>query len=140
MKNQIRNTTLIVFLVLTVTFATACGPPETLTDTFTEDEFRQEEFLCQDHGLEIDFRPGKLVCSGELDGEQVVIEIIAEVVNGEGRLQILRFTKNGTNLPHEEFADTNTALAEDTWTPEEGYAITSIVITDNDLTVIRNLK
>ncbi len=131
---------IVLCLVIISAFATACGPPETVTETITEEEFRQEEFLCQDNGLEVDFQPGKMVCSGELEGEQVVVEIIAEVVNGEGRLQILRFSRDGVNLAPEEFADLNAALAEEAWIPEEGYAVTSIIITDSELTITQSLK
>jgi hypothetical protein len=132
---------IVLCLVIISAFATACGPPETITETITEEEFRQEEFLCQDNGLEVDFQPGKMVCSGELEGEQVVVEIIAEVVDGEGHLQILRFSSDGVNLAPEEFADLSAGLAQETTiTPDEGYAVTSIIITDSELTITQSLK
>ena len=132
---------IILCLVLISMFAAACGPPETITDTITEEEFRQEEFLCQDNGLEVDFQPGKMVCSGELEGEQVVIEINAKVVDGEWSLQILRFSRDGVNLTPEEFADLSAGLVQETTiTPEEGYAVTSIIITDSELTITQSLK
>jgi hypothetical protein len=131
----------VLCLVLILAFAAACGPPETITDTITEEEFRQEEFLCQDNGLEVDFQPGKMVCSGELEGEQVVIEINAKAVDGEWSLQILRFSRDGVNLTPEEFADLSAGLAQETTiTPEEGYAVTSIIITDSELTITQSLK
>jgi hypothetical protein len=131
----------VLCLTLISVFVVACGPAETITDTITEQEFRQEEFLCQDNGLAVDFQPGKLVCSGELEGEQVVVEIIAEVVDGKGRLQVLRFSKDGTDLAPEEFADLSAGLAQETtFTPEEGYTVTSIVITDSELTITQNLQ
>lgn len=130
----------VLCLVLLALLASACGPPKTLTDTISEEELRQEGFLCQGYGLELDFQPGKIVCSGEPAGKQIVIEIVAEVVDGKGVPKILRASEDGVNLTPEEFADLNSALAEDAWVPEEGYTVTSIVITDNDLTITRSLK
>jgi len=132
---------IVLCLVFISAFVAACGPPETITDTITEEEFRQEEFLCQDNGLEVDFQPGKMVCSGELEGEQVVVEINAKVVDGEWSLQILRFSRDGVNLAPEEFADLSAGLVQETTiTPEEGYAVTSIIITDSELTITQSLK
>jgi len=131
---------LALFLSFIAVIMAACGPPQTLTDTFTEEELRQEEFLCTGYGLELDLRPGKIVCSGELEGKQVVIEIVAEVVNGKGVPKILRASEDGVNLSPDEFVGMNAVLAEDAWAAEEGYAVTSIVITDNDLTITRSLK
>jgi hypothetical protein len=131
---------IVLCLALISAFAVACGPPKTITDTITEAEFAQEEFLCQDYGLAVDFQPGKMVCSGEVEGKQIVVEIMAEVVDGNGRFQILRLTADGVDLAPEELADLNAGLAEETLTPEEGYAVTSIVITDSELTITSSLK
>jgi hypothetical protein len=136
----INHVKLVLFLVFIVALVTACGPPQTLTDTITEEEVRQEGVLCQGYGLELDLQPGKIVCSGEAEGKQAVLEIIVEMVDGNGVPKILRASVDGVDLTPEEIADLNAGLAEDAWTPEEGYAVTSIVITDNDLTITRSLK
>ena len=130
----------VLCLALLALLASACGPPQTLTDTFAEEELKQEGLLCQGYGLELDLQPGKIVCSGEAEGRQVVLEIIVEMIDGKGVPKILRTSTDGVDLTPEEITDLNAGLAEDAWTPEEGYAITSIVITDNDLTVTRSLK
>jgi hypothetical protein len=131
---------IVLCLVLISAFAVACGPPETITDTITEAEFNQEDFLCRDYGLVVDFQPGKMVCNGEFEGKVVVVEIVAEVVDGNGRFQILRLTVDGVDLAPEEFADLNAGLAEETITPEEGYAVASVIITDSELTITSSLK
>jgi len=138
---SIKSIKTILCLALIIAFATACGPPETITTTITEEEFRQEEFLCQDNGLAVDFQPGKMVCSGELEGEQVVIEIVAKVIDEKGQLEIQSFSRNGVQLPAEDFADLSAGLAQETTiTPDEGYAITAVTITDDELTIIESIK
>ena len=112
---------------------TACGPPETITETISEAEFQQEEFLCLDLGLNVDFQPGKIVCSGYLEGEQVVAEIIPKIEAGMMYFQILRITVEGEERSLDDFAEMNAELAMNypSTTPDEGYAITTITITDN---------
>jgi len=139
--NILTKTARLVFcLVLMAAYMTACGPPETITETISEAEFQQEEFLCQDYALTVDFQPGKLVCSGYLEGDQVVVELIPKVEAGMVHFQILRFMVQGEERRLDDFADLNAELAKDTYSAEEGYAISSIIITDNDLTITSNLK
>jgi hypothetical protein len=133
----------IKFIIILSLFAIGvwgCGPAETITDTITEDEFNQEEFICQDYGLSVDFQPGKIVCTGEVEGKSVVIEFLPELMDGYGYFQILRFSEDGVNLTSDVFADLNAELALDTYAPEEGYRMTSIIITEDDLTITSTLK
>jgi hypothetical protein len=138
-----KKTTKIKFIIILSLFALGvwgCGPVETITDTITEDEFMQEEFICQDFGLTVDFQPGKMVCTGEVEGKSVVVEILPELKDGYGFFQIVRFSEDGVNLSSEEFAVLNAELAEDTYAPEDGYLMTSIIITDNDITITSTLE
>ena len=141
MIKLMKNARLVFCLVLMAACITACGPPETITETISEAEFQQEEFLCLDLGLNVDFQPGKIVCSGYLEGEQVVAEIIPKIEAGMMYFQILRITVQGEERSLDDFAEMNSELAqESTITPDEGYAITSITIADNELTITQNIE
>ena len=140
MNKFIKIANLITYFVLITVLIAACGPPESITETITEAEFQREEFLCQDYALTVDLQPGKLVCNGYLEGDQVVIELIPKVEAGMAHFQILRLTIQGEEKPLDDFAELNAELAKDTYSAEEGYSISSIVITDNDLTITSNLK
>ncbi len=127
----------IVFSLLVVAAFTVSCAPKTLTEVITEEEFKQDAFLCQDNDLEVNFQPGKIVCTGELDGEQITAEITAELTGGKVLLKIVRFSANGMELAPEDYAHFNAELAKFSIASPEGYGITSIIITDKDITIVR---
>jgi len=127
----------LVLSLLVVAALTVSCAPKTLTEVITEEDFKQDAFLCQDNGLEVDFQPGKIVCTGELEGQQVSAEITAELTGGGALLKIVRFTANGTDLAAGDYAHFNAELAKAPLVSPEGYAITSITITDKDITIVR---
>lgn len=136
-KKRILIITLLV-LILSLGLV-GCGPAKTIEQTYTEEEFMQEEFFCQDNGLLVNFQPGMIVCTGVIDEEAIIFELVPEVTNGLGYFQIIRFMVEGESMPGNMFADVNEMLAQETYTADEGYQLTSIVITDDDLTLTSNL-
>jgi len=134
-KSILLTAAIITSLIILV----GCGPAKSIEDKFSEEEFIQEEFFCQDNGFSVDFKPGVMVCSGVVDEEAVVFEIVPMINGGAGYFQIIRFSIDGENMPGGLFADVNVSLAQDTYLPEEGYEMTSIIITDDDLTITSTL-
>jgi hypothetical protein len=140
MKKLIKIASLMTCLVLIAVFTSACGPPETITETITQSDFQQEEFICQDYALNVDFQPGKMVCSGYLEGDQVVYEIVPKIEAGVLYFQVIRLTVQGEEMPTDEFAELNEGLAEETYSAEEGYEFSSVVITDDEMVITSTLK
>jgi len=127
-------------LALIVVLITACGPPEIITETFAETEFAQAGFFCQDEGLTVDLQPGKLVCSGQFEGQDVVIELAAMITDTGMYLQIQKMSMGGADVSSEEFASTNDELKKDIYVTQEGYEVTEVTITDDELIVTSSLK
>ena len=140
MIKQRKTIQIILCSALVALFTAACGPPKTVTQSMSEAEFKQEAFLCRNNGLDADLQPGKIVCTGDLDGQSLVVNIVAEIVDGNIIFQIVDATADGKVLAPEEYADLNAEMAADIYYPEENYAITSVVITDSDLTITMQLK
>ena len=140
MKTHPKLLKLILCIALVVAFATACGPPKEITQVLTEEEFLEDGNVCLDVGLEGDFQPGKLVCTGVLEGEDVVIEIVTQVVDGNVILQIASFTANGVPYGAGKYAPLNEEWARDPILPDEGYEIISVSISDTEVTFISRLK
>ena len=126
-------------IILSLFFLVGCGPKKTIEEKYSEEEFAQVEFFCQDNGLSVDFQPGLLVCSGIVDGEAIALELVPGISGGAGFFQIIRFIVEGENMAGSLFVDVNASLAQDTYTPEEGYEMTSIIITDDELTITSSL-
>jgi hypothetical protein len=132
---------LVLGLALVAVFTTACGLPETITETITEADFNADDpEFCQDVGETADFQSGKIVCSGEFQGETVVFELTLEIVGRGARFQLQSLTADGKDASSEAFADLNAGLAEDVYMPEEEYAVTSVSITDDELTITSSLQ
>lgn len=130
---------LIGYLGLLI-FLMGCGSDNTVTMSMDQDEFNQQKFLCQEYGLWVDFQPGKMVCSGEYQGEQVTIEIIAEAVDGNGLFKIVRFSQGDEEIGMQQLAELNKEMEQDMYIyPDEKYSITSIEITEDEL-IINSVK
>jgi hypothetical protein len=140
MLKLVRYSLLFTLLGVLSLCVAACGPAKTITDTITEADFQQVQFICQDHGLYADFQPGKIVCSGEFEGKPVVIQLIPKISDGKGYFQVQLFTSGGEVLAPEDYAELNDELSQDTFSSQDGYAITSIVITHDDITITSSLK
>jgi hypothetical protein len=120
----------------------ACSSPETITETLTEAEFNAKEFPFREEGLVADFQPGKIVLTGEIEGVKVVAEMTVGIAdNGENfYFQLQRITVGGQEMPPADYADLSIGLAKDIYVPEDGYAVTDVTITDNEMTIINTLK
>jgi hypothetical protein len=140
MKKSMKGVGLIVCLLLVAVFAAACGPPKTITNTYTEAEFQVEEFICQDNALNIDFQPGKIVCTGYLEGDQAFLEIVPKIEAGELYFQAQLFTLGGEDVSSDEVAELNEGMKEETYTTEEGYDITSVVITNDEMVITSTIQ
>ena len=126
-------------IITSLIFLVGCGPAKSIEEKFSEEEFVQEEFFCQDNDLSVDFKPGLLVCSGVIDEEAIVLELVPAISGGAGYFQIIRYSIEGETMPGTLFADVNVSLAQETYLPEDGYEMTSIIITDDDLTITSTL-
>jgi len=133
-------TTILVCLAILALLITACGPAEEITQVLSEEQFQQEEQVCSGASLQGDFQPGKVVCTGQLEGEDVVIELVAQVVGGNAILQITSFTHDGTPFGPEDYADFNAEIAAEPTLPEEGYEFISVDISDTEMTFTSKLK
>ena len=90
--------------------------------------------------MEVDFKPGKLVCTGLIEGEQVVVEIIPEVVDGMGFFRILRFSADGVNLSVDDLVELNDEMEAQPYYPEDGYLMTSVIITEEEMIITSDLE
>ena len=132
---------LVGILFLFFALLAACGSPKTVVVKMSQEDFNQQKFLCQDYGLLVKFQPGKLLCYGEFEGEQMIIELVAEVVDGNGRFQIVRFTQGGEELGLQQLAELNAGMEQDLYIyPNEDYIISAIDITEDGLVVTSSLK
>jgi hypothetical protein len=129
------------FLFLFFGLLAGCGTPNTVVIKMSQKDFNQQKFLCQDYGLVVNFLPGKLLCSGEFQGEEVFIELIAEVVDGNGRFRITRFTQGGVEIGVQQLTELNAEMEQDLYIfPDEAYTITTIEITEDELIVTSTKK
>lgn len=140
MKPPSKTIHIFLLFALLTAFITACGPPKTISKSMTEDEFNQTAFMCRNHGLIADFQPGKIVCTGDVDGQAAVVDITAEIVEGNIRFQIVKATADGGDLSPDKFAELNADMAVEAIEPEENYAVTSVVITDSEMTITMERK
>ena len=102
-KSILLTAAIITSLIILV----GCGPAKSIEDKFSEEEFMQEEFFCQDNGLNVDFKPGVMVCSGVIDEEAIVLELVPAISGGAGYFQIIRYSIEGETMPGTLFADVN---------------------------------
>ena len=135
---QIAKTLSILALVSAI--VVACGPPQTITEMMTEAEFNEEGVVTYDESFVADFQPDKIVLTGEVEGEKTVIELTVEIVDGEAAFKLLGAMVGGQELAQEMFDAVNADLSVVFHTPEEGYAVTDVAITDDALTVTATLQ
>ena len=129
------------FLFLFLALLAGCSSPKTVVVKMSQKDFNQQKFLCQDYGLVVNFLPGRLLCSGEFQGEEVFIELIAEVVDGNGRFRITRFTQGGEEIGVQQLTEMNTEMEQDLYIyPDEAYTISAIEITEDELIVTSTKK
>jgi hypothetical protein len=140
MSKLIKATKILFLVALVSTVVVACGPPETITVTATEAEFNEEGFGYLGETFEADFQPGKIVLTGEVEGEEAVIEMTIEIVDGEAVFDLLSATVGGQEIPQELFDAVDADLSVVAHTPDEGYAVTDVAITDDELTVTATLQ
>ena len=131
---------IILCLALITAFTAACGGRKTVTETITEDVFNQEAGLCRNNGLTGDFQPGKIVCTGDIDGQAAVVDIVPQIVDGNVHFQIVTATADGAELAAEKYAELNADMAAEIKTPPEGYAVTSVEISDSEMTITMQRK
>ena len=131
-----------VALILTLACAivVVCGPPKTVTETMTEAEFNAEGFVYDEKPFVADFQPGKIVLNGESEGEKAVIELGVHIVDGSAAFKLLGVSVGEKALPQELFEIVDTDLSVVFHTPDDGYAVTDIAITDDELTVTATLQ
>ncbi len=141
MFKSTKVTKFVLGLAFIAIFTAACAPPQTITETWSEAEFNADDpEFCQDVGETADFQIGKIVCSGQVEGKAVVAELTLEMVDGGVRFQLLRLTADGQNVPADDFAALNAIIIEEVYAAEEGYAVTSVSITDDELTITSSLQ
>lgn len=135
---QIAKTLSILALVSAI--VVACGPPQTITETVTEAEFNEEGFVYYDEPFVADFQPDKIVLTGEVEGKEAVVELTVEIVDGGTAFKLLGVTVGGQELAQEMFDAVDADLSVVFHTPEEGYVVTDVAITDDELTVTATLQ
>jgi hypothetical protein len=123
----------IIALVFTIVIA--CGSPNTITEKTTEAEFNESGLEYADGQFTADLQPGKVVLTGEVEGEEMIIELGVEVVDGEAAFKLLSVTLGGEELAQDVFDQVDQDLSDVFYTPEEGYAVTDITITDDEMTI-----
>jgi hypothetical protein len=132
-----------LLIALVSTIVVACGPPETIAETVTEAEFNEEGeegFGYFEEAFEADFQPGKIVLTGTVEGEEAVIEMTIEIVDGEAVFDLLSATVGGQEISQELFDAVDADLSVVAHTPDEGYAVTDVSITEDDLTITATLQ
>jgi hypothetical protein len=132
-RNKVTTVLGIYGLVFAVTIA--CTGAKTIAETATEEEFNEIGFEYADEQFTADFQPGKIVLTGEVEGQEAIIELGAEVVNGEAAFKLLSITMGGQELGQDLFEQADADLSAVFHTPEEGYAVTDVTITDDEMTV-----
>jgi hypothetical protein len=140
MSKMIQVVKVLSILTLVSTIIVACGPPETVTETVTEAEFNEEGFFYYDEKFEADFQPGKIVLTGNVEGEGAVIELTSGIVDGEAVFNLLSVTLGGQELSPDLFDAVGADLATAFYTPDEGYAVTDFTITDDEMTITATLQ
>ena len=111
---------------------------EWVADT-EEEVIEGEAIFCTGEGLALDLQPGKIVCSGPHEGQELVLELVPVVQGGKAYLQAQSMTLDGEDAPPQDLAETNEALAEDSYDPEEDYTVTAFTITHDSLTITSTL-
>lgn len=140
MSKSLQILRIVLGLAVIAVIMIACGPPETIEETFTEEEVIEGQYIfCTDEGLALDLQPGKIVCSGPYEGQELVLELVPVVQGGKAYLQAQSMTLDGEDAPPQDLAETNEALAEDLYTPEEDYTVTAFTITHDSLTIVSTL-
>jgi len=122
-------------VVLVFAIALACGPSNTITETATEEEVNEIGFEYAEEQFTADLQPGKIVLTGEIEGEETIIELGVEIVDGEAAFKLLSVTMGGEELPQDIFDQIDKDFSTVFHTPEEGYAVTDVTITDDEITV-----
>jgi len=127
-------------LIFVSTIVVACGPPQTITETMTEAEFNEEGFVYYEEAFEADFQPGKIVLTGTVEGEEAVIEMAIGIADGEAVFDLLSATLGGQELPQDLFDAVDADLSTVFYTPDEGYTVTDVAITDDEMTITATLQ
>ena len=140
MPRSVQVVRILSILALVSTIVVACGPPQTITETMTEAEFNAEGFVYYDEPFAADFQPDKIVLTGEVEGKEAIVELTVEIVDGGAALKLLGATVGGEELSQEMFDAVDADLSVVFHTPEEGYAVTDVAITDDELTVTATLQ
>jgi hypothetical protein len=140
MSRLIQVGKILSVLTLVSTIVVACGAPQTITETVTEAEFNEEGFEYYEEAFEADFQPGKIVLTGTVEGEDVVIEMAIGMANGEAVFDLLSATIGGQELSQDLFDAVDADLSTVFYTPDEGYAVTGVAITDDEMTITATLQ
>ena len=139
MSKTMRVVVVALGLIFVTLFVVACGPPKTLVETITEAELNEE--VAED-GFAVDLQPGKIVMTGEVEGMNLVIEILARAEAGALVMELAKVEVNGESMPLEMFAgaDLDSDLTEIIYSENEDYEVTTIEITDTEIIVTSTLK
>jgi hypothetical protein len=113
---------------------------EDIKKTLSEVEFVAETQICQDYALEVALVPGKVVCSGDIGGEQVVIEIIPKVEDGVVFFYVAKYVANGAELPEDAYDDFSIDLLTHVLALEDFYPISSVFIVEGEMILTRNIE
>lgn len=140
MSRLAQTTRMMLSLVFVPILLIACGPPKTITETYTEAEFNGSDFPFQAEGLVADLQPGKVMVTGEIEGAKIVAEMTFEISDGKAYLQWQHMTVDGIEIGAEDLTNINKDMAEDIYTPEEGYAVTEVTATDDEVTITSTLQ
>ena len=120
--------------------ASGSGNEDDLMRTLSEVEFVAETQICQEYALEVALEPGKVVCSGDIGGEQVVIDIIPKVEDGVVFFHVSKYVANGEELPEDAYEDFSIDLLTHPLAPEDFYPINLVSIVDGEMVITRILK
>ena len=113
---------------------------EGLMRALSEAEFVAETQICQEYALEVELLPGKVVCSGDIDGEQVMIDIIPKVEDGVVFFYVSKYIANGEEQPEEAYDDFSIDLLAHPLAPEDFYPINLVSIVDGEMILTRGLE
>lgn len=121
--------------VLSVILA-ACGAnPKPVVETFTEAEFN-EQLALEAEGFAVDLQPDAIVIAGETMGAIVSVEMAVTVEGSELLIEVTNVTVDDEPVPLELFEELGTELSTSFYSPEEGYVLESVEITDDDITFV----
>jgi hypothetical protein len=122
---------LFIALVL-IAAALACSSSGTRTETYSEAEFNED---MAESGMTADFQPGQIVIAGDVEGQALVLVLVADVVEGGVSMEVTDVTLNGEPMDLSLFTGMGTELSQEFYTEDSGYVVEDITITEDEIII-----